>query len=377
MRFYTFVLKNVVRRRLRSSLTVIGMALAVGIVVSLVGVSGSTVQSFLDVYKRQNLAIIVEQKGAKQRLTSVLDERFGDKIAKVPGVSGVNPGMVDYTSIEELGIDSVVIQGWPAGSPLMKNLELEPGGHLPKADETRSVLLGDELATALDKHVGDTIPLFSNGEYKVIGVFKSPVVYESRSMVVLLPVLQRFMGHKGLVSGFGVLVDHPDDEADVHRICDAIMGLGPGLLAKPAAESVRSTTEIRFLRAMAWITSAIAIIIGIVVMLNTMIMSVSERTREIGILRAIGWRQVRIVRMILVEAFLMSLSGGLVGTIGAVGLTRLLGKHPAVAGLVDTHISNGVIGFGIVCALCVGVLGAAYPAFRGARLLPTEALRHE
>ena len=72
---------------------------------------------------------------------------------------------------------------------------------------------------------------------------------------------------------------------------------------------------------MSWITSAIAIIIGAVGMLNTMIMSVSERTREIGILRAIGWRKRRIVRMILVESVLLSLSGGLIGTIGGVGVT--------------------------------------------------------
>jgi putative ABC transport system permease protein len=196
-------------------------------------------------------------------------------------------------------------------------------------------------------------------------------------MVVLLPELQKFMGRPGLVTGFAVLTDRPHDEADVQRICGAIAALAPGLSAKPAAESVRSTTEIKFLQAMAWITSAIAIIIGIVVMLNTMVMSVSERTREIGILRAIGWKRRRIVRMVLIEAFLLSLCGGVIGTIGAVALTRALGHHPAVAGLVDTHISGGVIAFGVVCALCVGVLGAAYPAYRGAQLLPTEALRHE
>jgi len=377
MRFYSFVLKNVFRRRVRSSLTVISMALAVGIVVALVGVSNSTVQSFMNIYDRQDVSIIVEQRCAKQRLTGVLDEKLGDQIAKIPGVKAVNPGTVDYTSIEELGIDAVVIQGWGAESPLMRRLDVVPGGRLPKAGDARCVLLGEGLAEAMEKHVGDKIPLFDNGKYEVIGIFKSPVSYETRSMVVLLPELQRFMGRPGLVTGFAVLTDQPRNEAEVQRICGDISKLAPGLSAKPAADSVRSTTEIKFLQAMAWITSAIAIIIGIVVMLNTMVMSVSERTREIGILRAIGWRRQRIVRMVLIEAFLLSLCGGVIGTIGAVALTRALGQHPAVAGLVDTHISNDVIAFGVVCALCVGVLGAAYPAYRGAQLLPTEALRHE
>ena len=84
MRFYTFVLKNVIRRRMRSSLTVIGVAVAVGAVVALVGISNSSEQSFMQIYQRQNVAILVQQRGAKQRLTSVLDANLGEKIAKIP-----------------------------------------------------------------------------------------------------------------------------------------------------------------------------------------------------------------------------------------------------------------------------------------------------
>ena len=128
MRFYTFVLKNVVRRRMRSSLTVIGVAVAVGAVVALVGISNSSEQSFMEIYQRQNVAILVQQRGAKQRLTSVLDAKLGEKIAKIPGVKNAIPGLVDFTSIEELGSDAVVLQGWEADSPLMRKLEILPGG---------------------------------------------------------------------------------------------------------------------------------------------------------------------------------------------------------------------------------------------------------
>ena len=196
-------------------------------------------------------------------------------------------------------------------------------------------------------------------------------------MVLLLRDLQRFMGRQGQVTGFAVVVDHPDDEAEVQRICQAINALGPRIDAKSAADSVKGTTEIRFIRAMSWLTSSIAFIIGAVGVLNTMIMSVAERTREIGILRAIGWRQRRIVRMILLESVLLSLSGGVIGSIAAIGVTNLLGRNSAVAGLIDTHIAGGVLLFGVTSALCIGILGAAYPAYRSARLLPTEALRHE
>ncbi len=377
MRFYTFVLKNVVRRRVRSTLTIIGMALAVGAVVALVGVSRSTEQSFKKVYEHQDVAIIVQQRGAKQRLTSILSAELGKEIEKIPGVNLVNGGLVDFTALDELGGDAVVVQGWEVGSPLMRKLKIMPGGRDIKSDDQSCVLLGEQLSIALDKEAGDKMTLYETGDYTVVGIFQSPIIYEARSMVMKLADLQRFMGRPGQVTGYAVLVDHPEDEAEIERICGAIAALGPRIDAKPAADSVSDTTEIRFINAMAWIVSAIAIIIGVVLMLNTMIMSVSERTREIGILRAIGWRRSRIVRMILIESFLLSLCGGVIGSIAAVGLTRMLARHPAVAGLIDTQISGDVVAFGILSALFVGVLGAAYPAYRGAQLLPTEALRHE
>ena len=78
--------------------------------------------------------------------------------------------------------------------------------------------------------------------------------------------------------------------------------MGKNIEATPTAEFVNSTPEIQFVHAMAWVTSAVALVIGAVGMLNTMVMSVFERTKEIGILRAIGWGRWRVVRMILMES---------------------------------------------------------------------------
>jgi putative ABC transport system permease protein len=378
MRFYTFVLKNVVRRRMRSSLTVIGVAVAVGAVVALVGISNSSERSFLEMYQRQNVAILVQQRGAKQRLTSVLDAKLGKKIAQIPHVTHAIPGLVDFTSIEELGSDAVVLQGWEAGSPLMRKLDIEKGGRYLEPGDDHCILLGEELGSALGKHLGDKISLFDSGTYTIVGIIRSPIGYESHMMVLSLKDLQKIMGRRDQVTGFAIMTEHPDDKAEVQQICSAIEAISPKAIeAKSAVDSVKNTTEIRFIHAMSWLTSAIAIIIGVVGVLNTMIMSVAERTREIGILRAIGWKKVRIVRMIIVESVLLSLGGGILGAIAAIGVTNLLGRLPAVAGLIDTHITADVLAFGVLSALCIGIVGALYPAYRGARLLPTEALRHE
>jgi len=377
MRFYTFVFKNVIRRRVRSTLTVIGMAVAVGAVVALVGISHGFERSFMQIYERQKVDLIIQQRGVKQKLTSVLDIELGAKIAEIPGVKRVDSGLVDFTSMDELGPVGVLVQGWEHDSPLLRALNVQPGGRLLKNDDQKCVLLGERLATSLEKNVGDTLSIFDDETYTVAGIFKSNTVYENGSMVVVLRDLQRFMGREGQVSGFTVIVEKPDDEAEIERIQHDIEDLAKNLEVTPTAEFVNSTTEIQVIRAIAWITSAVALVIGAVGMLNTMIMSVFERTREIGILRAIGWGRWRVVRMILMESILLSIAGGVVGTVGAISLTRLLANHPAVGGMVSGDVAPSVVVQGFVIALCVGLLGAAYPAYRGAKLLPTEALRHE
>jgi putative ABC transport system permease protein len=145
--------------------------------------------------------------------------------------------------------------------------------------------------------------------------------------------------------------------------------------AMPTQDFVESTTQLRLAKAMAWMTSAIALIIGGVGILNTMIMSVLERTQEIGVLRSLGWRKSRIVRLILGESMLLTLFGALVGTVSAVGLTNALIYLSVVPGIVQGDFSPQVLLTGLSMALLVGLFGGLYPAWRGANLPPTEALR--
>jgi putative ABC transport system permease protein len=81
--------------------------------------------------------------------------------------------------------------------------------------------------------------------------------------------------------------------------------------------------------------------------------------------------------MILMESVLLSLGGAIVGTMGGIGLTLLISRLPLASGAIQNTVSPVIMAKGFIIALVVGLVGAAYPAFRGARLLPTEAIRHE
>jgi len=108
--------------------------------------------------------------------------------------------------------------------------------------------------------------------------------------------------------------------------------------------------------------------------MNTMLMTVFERTHEICILLALGWKRGRIVRMVLWESALLGLVGGMAGVlIGAVGV-NFLGRTPPIRGLLAPDLSINLLTTSVAIAIAVGVISGVYPAWRSSRLSPSQAL---
>ncbi len=383
MRFFQFIIRNVMRRKFRSLLTGIGVAVAIMAVVGLLGVSNGFEKSSREMLHSRGVDLIVVRAGLGERATSRLDESVGQMIAKFPEIQEVSPLLEDSVKLDTNPI-ATPLQGYLPSSFALVSFVVRSGGRALTAQDTDGVLLGKYLAESLGKKAGDTL-IIEDKPFKVLGIFDGPSLFENRAVVAPLAALQDLMDRKGQVSKFEVKLK-PEYAGDQHAL-DAVRAK-IAALADAKGESyhlepltteqfISGSNELRLSGAMAWTTSVIALAIGAVGMLNTMIMSVLERTQEIGILRAIGWRRRRVMRMILGESFVLSLAGALIGTLGAIGLTRLLSSLPWGEGLVRPEISFSVIATGFVLAMVVGLIGGAYPAIRGAGLAPTEALRYE
>ena len=121
----------------------------------------------------------------------------------------------------------------------------------------------------------------------------------------------------------------------------------------------------------------LAIVIGGVGMMNAQLMAVYERTREIGVLRATGWRRSRVLRLILGESIVVCLAGGLLGILLGWLLLRAALSGDGDDGHRTGRLSPGLVAQALLVVLVLGLVGGLYPAWRASRLLPVEALRYE
>jgi putative ABC transport system permease protein len=196
-----------------------------------------------------------------------------------------------------------------------------------------------------------------------------------------LDQLQQLSSLQGKVTGFHVrLKPAPAGESADHYLKRAqaeIETALPGLNAQPAADRAANNQFVTLAHAIAWGTSSIALMMGILGIANTMAMSVFERTREIGILRAIGWKAWRVLMLIQVEAMVLGFVGGILGIGFGWATLKLLATLPQTASVVSTNLDALHLVESLGIAVLSGLIAGAYPAWRGSHLSPVEALRHD
>jgi putative ABC transport system permease protein len=382
MYLITFALKNIAQRKLRSALTASGMAIAVSAVIILVGISTGFRQALMSMFDKARVDILVLHKGRAQKIASSLDETIKDELASIPDVTAVEPMLVDLVSFDEVGLPVVQIFGCTAECGLTRDFRFRSGRPV-RDDDTRTIVLGHLLADALQKKVGDSVEV-EGEQVEVVGVYESAGWVEDNSGMMSLRELQRIMGQTGRVNSFLLSVTPgPDHAAAIERVRAAVetLPVGPSrkfiLKALTKEEHVNTAVEIQLVHALVWATSGVALVLGSIGVLNTMMMSVAARTRDIGVMRAVGWRRWRVTLLILVETGVLCLFGAVMGTLLGVAGGWLLSVLPTTKSIISQIFSPSLIGMAAGLAFVAGLIGGAYPAYMASRLLPSEALRHE
>jgi putative ABC transport system permease protein len=375
--------------RLRAALTMLGVIIGVASVVALVGVGQGTTSNITDRLAGLGTNLLtVSPTGQSSTLT--LED--SGAIASLDGVSGVAPE-VSTTATVTIGDESTstTIVGTTSAYPEVRAYDVWQGTFLTDVSvdhDLRVAVLGATTATDLGLSSGDlgSTVTIDGIPFEVVGILqaKGGSGFQDPDDQVMVPVgtVQKYFVGGDTVRTIGVSVADPDamdatssaitalltERHELSAADDADFNVFDQTQLLEAASSISATLTL-LLGGIA----SISLIVGGIGIMNIMLVSVRERTREIGIRKAIGARGRDILAQFLVEALTLSLLGGLIGIVVGLSVSALIGQ---LAGWGFTF-NPATVAIAVVFSLLVGVVFGVWPARQAARLDPISALRYE
>ena len=365
-------MRNLTSRPLRSTLTALGIGVALASFIALVCTARGVTDSWLSHLAMRGTHLIGVRKGAVEFFSASMDQSVVAEVRRIEGVEAVAGELVSLVSLDDRMIVAV---GWDRTEYLWENVPLIVGT-MPAPDQPRGAILGEDIAELLGKTVGDAVRI--NGRDFVVSGTIQPVGPLARNSVVMaLPAMQEFLERPGKVNILELRVRDSADKARLAALKKRLNERFPDLKFYETGELAEQNYMVRFLRAITWSVSWIALFMGALVTMNTLLMSVTERTYDLGVLAAIGWPPGRILAMILVEGVVMAAVGCIVGALLGLGVLHFLAEVPMLRGILAPAVSPRLLLEAAGAALGVGLVGALYPAWRAVRLNPVDALRYE
>jgi ABC-type lipoprotein release transport system permease subunit len=362
-------IQNLFQRSSRTFLTLGVIGITVGAIMALEGMVQGFAVSMTEAYSSSKIEIMIRQADVSDTSLSVIDKKIGDKIAALPEVKSASGVIFTAIAMPEAG-GFFILMGYAPNEYAIQRYKIIDGSPLTG---NHQVIVGKGIAETLNVGVGDTLDL-SGSRFKIQGIYESSAAWEEMGGVISLRDAQTLTGRPRKSTMYAIKLHDPDD---AETIVERINTQFPEIHASLTGDFVDQMPDMENSDAMISGISFLAILVGGVGVLNTMLMSVFERTREIGVLRALGWRSIMVLSLIIREALILGLLGGFAGIAIALALTSLLKLAPALFGALEPIWDVNIFVRAILIAVFLGLLGGIFPAYRATRLQPVEALRYE
>ena len=403
-------LRAILANRLRSTLTALGMIIGVSSVIVLIAVGQGTQEGVASEIRGLGSDLMFvqpatdgNQQGAAGQATSlVLGDAEAVVEANIPGVLGVAPQIsINAQAIGGVANQAVTVIGTTSDYPFVRQASLAQGSFITLQDVedgSLSIVLGATVAATLFPDggaIGDDVSVSLGGgrivlEFDVVGIMEERGGATDDDTFVFIPVnaLQQRLGAllrnaagDVNVSQINVRLDSDADKEGVEALITDVIGFRHGdvdftvttqIDLLDAATSVSTTMSI-----LLGSIAGISLLVGAIGVMNIMLVSVTERTREIGIRRAVGARGRDIVTQFVTEALVLTVGGGLLGIAVGVGLSLGIDDRTIAGQEITTLIQPWSVIVAFVVAAGIGLISGSYPAYRATAVDPIAALRNE
>lgn len=384
-------LRNIRHRGLRSWLTVIGILIGTAAVVALISIGQGLQRSVARQVERimGYNTILVTSRGLNLGQRIRLDI---ETIRAIPGVRSAIAVRTETAYVEgPNGKGFLAVLGYdPAMEEFVAEMNLRVAAGRPLSGRGE-VLLGSRAAQALGARVGSEV-VIEGRRFTVVGIleaqraggFATGGLTITDLLVIPLTELRELFPGPELVQYAVVRLEERANVAEVReRIRDHLRTVGERNASLTDFEDLTRNIQsvIRGVQAFLAGIAGIALLVGGVGVMNTMYTAVLERTREIGILKAVGAKDIHVLLLFLFESGLMGLAGGALGMLMGFGLawvaTAVVSRMFQTQGSFSPVLSLALVFGALFFSFLVGAIAGIFPAYRAARLPPVEALRYE
>jgi len=386
--------------KVRSFLTMLGVIIGVASVIVMLAVSAGAEAAIAEQINAlgANLVIVSPARGVPGAArTLMLEDAFAinEQVVGISGISAEQSPAAQTVKADGIDLEDIAVVGTTANFPEVRDYALAEGRYFTEEENDRNVkivVLGAGLAQDLfaqESALGQQVTVGSI-KFTVVGVMEekgvvADVDYDGRIYMPINVVLDKFMTQSKLggerVRTIYVKADSSENVESVITQITALLSerhdvdpSSPDFSVQTQQDIIatqEATTE-AFRDLLGWV-AGVSLLVGGIGIMNIMLVSVTERTREIGLRMALGARSSDVLMQFLVEAVILSLIGGLLGVIFGTGGSYLFGKF----GEMRTVIVPLSIPLSFGAAAVVGIFFGYYPATRAAKLDPIIALRHE
>ena len=338
---------------------------------------------FMDVKSAvaQVQGVIVFQKNPYGPLFSKIDESYIQKIERIAGVKKVHPVIIKpareidgkpfaYNAKSIVRLIGSKFENSQDKITVIRAEIIEGRGL--KASDKGKVVIGTEVKDQYNKFVGNKIKI--NGKaFEIVGVYRSGSKYLNRGILLQLDDMRELINFpKNKVAQLNVELENPDEANKIAKLIQ--FKLGDKFKVINSTQFAKSLANILSdLRLFVLAVASLAAIIAAIGILNTMLMSVMERYKEIGTLKATGWTNANIMQMILYESTFIGIIGGILGILFGTAISKLVSLQIGM----PTFVSAELLSESFLFALVIGVGAGLYPAWKASRFDPVEALRAE
>ena len=369
MSFLKFILKNPFRRKNSAILAIVGIAIGIVVIVALGGITDGLINTFEDTIHAggADFSISGKETGDSAYGTNTIDANWTDKIANVSGVDEAYPIYVVLTSVGDDYMNTLI--GIDPNGTALADISMHEGRIMK--DNASEAILGKIYADDNDYKVGDNIKI-DGEDFEVVGIYETGDQNMAGGVFTSISKVGDLMDDEDSISNIYVKVKKGEDPQTVADRIDKMYGDNITTVTS-VMEMTQMADMLNMLQASTWAISLLAIVVGGLGIINTMLMSVFERTREIGVLKAVGWSDGKILTMIVGESLVITIVSAIIGSVIGFLACTLIGPQVGISPLFTPKIFIQAFGIAIV----VGIIGGIYPALKAIKLPPTEALRYE